>query len=313
MRKASKQNHHYRIFTLLFFFIFAGVLVLGQLFNLQILQHQSYVAKAAQQYRSLLPVEPKRGEIYAQDISSHEDIPLVINQPIYDFYIVPQNIDDVAPAARILNQLIGGGVERYDQVLNDRDDPYEVISRALTSNAKMTLEKSLTAAEFPLDAYGFEESWKRYYMAGNLTGQITGFVGFADDGQTRIGQYGIEEYFNDQLTGQPGMIVGEKDAAGRPIAIGQRVVKEVADGSGVILTIDQNIQYKTCFLLDQYVKEFEAEGGTVVIMSPADGSILALCGNPSFDPNTYSQTLLASFKNPAVNSAFEPWPGRPCS
>lgn len=280
--------------------------MLGQLFNLQILKHSAYVARASQQYKLLLPVEAQRGEIYMQDLSSGEEVPLVINQPIYDFYVVPRNVDDPAAAALILNRIVGGGAERYLSMLRKSDDPYEIISRALPAADKTRLEKSLIAAKFSSNSYGFDESWKRYYLAGDLNGQFTGFVGFGPDGQTRIGQYGIEEYFDRQLVGQPGMIIGEKDATGRPMAIGQRTVKDAVNGRDIILTIDQNIQYKTCLLLDKYVKDFGAVGGTVVIMSPVDGSILALCGNPRFDPNEYSESPVQNFMNPAVNTNFEP-------
>jgi len=286
--------------------------ILGQLFRLQVLQHQTFIAQASKQYNIYRSIPAKRGEFFWQDLSTNEILPLVINRPFYNFYVVPQNIASPDSAVdiltKVLTQDLGYQIDKNQLLpkLSQRQVPYERIVSNLTEQKKDFITDALSKQGFAQSAYGFEENFERYYVAEKLTSHLTGFLGFAQDGNSRLGQYGLEEYFNTLLQGKEGLIFTDKDVQGRPIAVGKRVLKPAYDGDDIILTIDKNIQYKACILLQKYIKQYGAAAGAVVIMDPQTGKIYALCGKPDFDPNQYGKETAAHFVNPVASVAYEP-------
>ena len=139
-----------------------------------------------------------------------------------------------------------------------------------------------------------------------MSGHVLGFVGANEDGSVS-GKYGIEGYFNDVLTGSAGSLRSERDIAGRLIAVADQDLIPAVDGSDVVLTIDRTIQYKACSTLQAAVLKHGAEGGSIIIVDPATGKILAMCGAPDFDPNHYGEVdSIDVFNNPAIFGSYEP-------
>jgi len=137
--------------------------------------------------------------------------------------------------------------------------------------------------------------YSRFYPQGNLASSVIGFLGFQD--KNRIGQYGIEEYYEPWLSGQVGFKsflnkVGFSNGSGQ--------------GSSLILTIDKNIQFFAEAKLKELVDKWGASGGSVVIQDPKTGSILAMADYPYFNPNQYSKYLLEEFINQNIQVSFEP-------
>lgn len=305
--KKRKLNRQFgRVDFLIIFFLIFGSLVLGQLFKLQVLQHKVFAIQAAKQYNIYRTVIAKRGRIFWQDLSTGETLPLVINRPVYNFYIVPKNIKDAQLTADILAESLNQNKEEIISRLEQDEDPYECLSKGLLTQEKDSIARILSQKDLDKTIYGFEEYFERYYVEDELSAHLTGFLGFADDGYARQGQYGLEEYFDSILRGQDGLVLGEKDVFGRPIAIGNRTVKEAQDGLDVILTIDKNIQYKACNSLQEYVDRYGAESGAVIIMNSQNGKLYALCASPNFNPNNYGDESAANFVNPAVMLEYEP-------
>ncbi|NBS41517.1 penicillin-binding protein 2, partial [bacterium] len=146
----------------------------------------------------------------------------------------------------------------------------------------------------------------RLYPEKGLGGHVIGFVGSTGDG-TMSGKYGIEGYFNEELTGTPGFLRSERDIAGRLIAIGEQSIEPAVDGADVVLTVDRTIQYYACNALKQAVLKHGADGGSVVIVEPQTGKILAMCGNPDFEPSEYNQvSSISAFNNPSTFGSYEP-------
>lgn len=137
--------------------------------------------------------------------------------------------------------------------------------------------------------------YSRFYPEGNLASSVVGFLGFQD--KNRIGQYGIEEYYEPWLSGQ----VGSKNFLDR---VG--FSNNSNQGSSLILTIDKNIQFFAEAKLKELVDKWGASGGNVIIQDPKTGSILAMAEYPSFDPNRYFTYSLEEFINPNIQVPFEP-------
>lgn len=305
----SKQKRFLfgRIHFLVIFFLCFGILVIVQLFRIQVLHHTLYKVRARDQYSIFRKIEPQRGVISWQDLSTNEIFPLVVNRTVYSFYVVPKAIADPQQSARLLSPIVQKDEKALFEMLNKRDDPYELIESEIIAEKKEKIMEALEESAIVKDGYGFEEGVQRYYLGENLTAHITGFVGFTDrDRKERSGLYGLEEYYDTALKGKEGIVLGEKDAVGRPISIGKRVVKEVENGSDIQMTLDKNIQHKACSVLNEGVKKFEASGGVVIVMDPKTGYVLALCGNPDFDPNQYGLSNQEAFVNPAISKEYEP-------
>jgi cell division protein FtsI/penicillin-binding protein 2 len=153
--------------------------------------------------------------------------------------------------------------------------------------------------------FSIPESW-RFYPESGIGGQVLGFVG-ADDQGHFSGRYGIEGYFDTLLAGVGGFLRSERDLSGSFIATGEQSMEKAIDGANLVLTIDRNIQFVTCQKLQKAVARHGAQSGSVIIIEPKTGNILAMCAVPDFDPNQYEKTpSISFFNNPLIFSAYEP-------
>jgi cell division protein FtsI/penicillin-binding protein 2 len=183
--------------------------------------------------------------------------------------------------------------------LSKTNDPYEPVERSVND---ATLQRIL---ELDLDGIAYVLEKSRSYPEKNLGGQIFGFVGSNSDGG-KEGFYGIEGYFDNFLAGESGFIDSETDTAGRWIGVGNRNFDPAEDGGDILLTLDRTIQYTLCEKLREGVERFDAEGGSVVVMEPSTGRIMAMCTVPDFDPNTYNEVEdIAVYNNAVVAGPYE--------
>lgn len=159
--------------------------------------------------------------------------------------------------------------------------------------------------ELAVPGLGFSEKFYRYYPEANIGANLLGFVGFAGDQEQ--GRYGLEEYFEQELAGKPGSIKTERDAAGKAIIIDDRVYQKPENGVDLILTVNRSIQFTACEKLNEAVAKHGADGGSVIIMEPKTGAILAMCSSPDFDGNNYQAVKnIKILTNPAIFSQYEP-------
>jgi len=151
----------------------------------------------------------------------------------------------------------------------------------------------------------FENEKWRYYPGNELASQEIGFLGYNDKGEP-VGRYGVEQYFNDVLSGQSGSLEEDSDVAGRWISVGKRLMQQATDGSDLILSLDQTIQFKTELALKNAIKKHGADGGKIVIEDISTGKILAMASVPTFNPNKYSEFDSKTFRNPIISDNYEP-------
>jgi cell division protein FtsI/penicillin-binding protein 2 len=184
--------------------------------------------------------------------------------------------------------------------LSKPDDPYEPIARLVTDE-QLDLIKALESEAID---YLIEDT--RTYPEPGFGGQVLGFLGLTDDGQPR-GLYGLEGYFDDYLTGKPGQLYSQNDASGRWIGVGDRHFRPAIDGGDLLLTVDRTLQVEVCKILARGVENFQADSGSVIVIEPSTGKILAMCGAPDFYPADYAQVEdVGVYNNPAIFSAYEP-------
>jgi len=293
-----------RFYILFFGIVIVTVILIGRLFTLQILKYNFYKELAINQHQLHKTLLPERGEIFIKDRfygskESSQLFPLVINRDWFMVYAVPKDIEDKEGAVQSLSCLLEMDEEELKTKIYKKNDPYEPLQHKVASEtADKINDLNITGIELT------SEKW-RYHSAGDFASHVLGFVGYSED--EKIGQYGIEGYYNKELGGEYGFLEGEKDTKGRLIAIARRYLQPAQDGADLILTIDPNIQ----FFVEEKLKEvgnyLEAEGGIIIVMNSKNGAIKALANWPSFDPNQYSEVEdINIFLNPAISHVFEP-------
>ncbi len=189
--------------------------------------------------------------------------------------------------------------ELLEKRTQDMDDPYEIVLKDVDSD----FVEKINALE--LSGTHFTEFDKRYYPEHEFAADVLGFVGFKSD--QRIGRYGIEEFFNNELEGHAGFIDGEKDTRGRWVPTGDTEEIPAEDGCDVYLTIDRNVQIRAEDALWDAVEEYGIDSGSIVVMNPRTGEILAMANWPTFDPNYYNSfSDIRAFQNESIQSVYEP-------
>ncbi|MBI5794410.1 penicillin-binding protein 2 [Candidatus Uhrbacteria bacterium] len=281
---------------------FAGVIVL-KLVVLQIFEHDYYEALASGQHELFQELIPERGDIYLHDYKDETIVPVATNEELAFIWADPRLVKEPDDTAKALGEIFGYDEEAVSALtvrLDQPQDPYEPIERKVDD---ATLQKIL-GLNLPGISYVRESS--RLYPEPEMSGHVLGFVGANEDGSVS-GKYGIEGYFDDVLTGTAGSLRSERDLAGRLIAVADQDLEPAVDGSDVVLTIDRTIQYKACSTLKTAVLKHGAEGGSIIIVAPDTGKILAMCGAPDFDPNHYGEVdSIDVFNNPAIFESYEP-------
>ncbi len=334
-----------RIDFLSIIFLIFSLIIIIRLFDLQILKGSFYSALAADQHELYKSLFPERGSIYCLDDVGGEKVlyPLVTNKSMPSLYASPREIEDASSTAHEIFEIIGFPPEfdlkveekkflsdlssssdqqlaaevaeirrakfleskkeelinNWIKIFSDKSRSYYLIRQKLSEDQVNKIK------ELKLKGIGFQDQIYRYYPEKGLGGQIFGFWGFVDN--DRKGSYGLEGYFDKILSGENGQIKSERDAGGNIIALGKSQIKEKVDGADLVLTINRSIQYVACQSLKKSIDIHKAKGGTIIVMDPKTGAILAMCSFPDYDPENYSKVNdISVFNNKAIFDAWEP-------
>jgi cell division protein FtsI/penicillin-binding protein 2 len=145
----------------------------------------------------------------------------------------------------------------------------------------------------------------RFYPEGNIGSQVVGFTSYATSEEK--GEYGLEGFFNEELSGQYGSVKVERGAEKDIIIVNDREYKKPVNGNDLVLTIDRTIEYTVCQKLNEAVQRHGADSGSIIVMDPKTGAIIAMCSSPDFDPNNYEKVDdINVFNNMAVFNQYEP-------
>lgn len=270
--------------------------VIGRLFQISVIEHPQAVVKAKNQYGIKQTIEAKRGHIYFQNLNTASKYPVALNVDSYTVIADPFIIKDARATASALAGLLAEKDTDIEPKITDKHKRFVVLKKKLTKDQAKKVEelnlKGITVQTIP----------SRYYPEASLGSHLVGFV----NGESE-GQYGIEGFFNEDLKGYDGSFVGQKDAKRRIIE--ENDSAKPRDGSDIVLTIDNNLQYVVEQKLKAALKLYEAESGTVVIMDVKTGAIRALANMPDYDLNNYGtvpQDQQHVFSNTAVSNSWEP-------
>ena len=267
-----------------------------RLFYLQVIQHGYYIDLANREQVKRLTIPAKRGQIYA--LSGSTPVPLVMNQDVYTVFADPTETTNDNEIISTIEKVAGGNARsNLQNLLDKKDSRYQILATKITlAQANMIKSKNYSGI-------GFQAGNQRVYPEGSLAAQILGFVN--DDG---IGQYGVEEKLNKQLTGENGLLQSVTDVNDIPLTIGNHNINKPAkDGVNEVLSIDPSVQSYTEQALANGLKRTGATRGSAVILDPQTGRILAMANLPTFDPSKITDVQNnAVFNNGVVSAPYEP-------
>lgn len=170
--------------------------------------------------------------------------------------------------------------------------------------SRLSYDKKVQIEALRLTALGFEQQTERNYPEASMAAHLVGFVGKNQDGEDQ-GYFGLEGYYDRQLRGRPGSTYLIKDAVGNPILTDVREDKKI-DGRTLVTSIDRSVQYVVDTDLKKGIEQYQAEGGSVIVMETKTGKILAASSYPKFDPQKYWEYDGSTYTSPIISSLYEP-------
>ncbi len=275
--------------------VLAGM-VWARLAYWQVVQHGQLTLQAQAQYRELVELPALRGAIFDRNLTQ-----LVVNTTVYSAFVSPDQIaatqrDAVATG---LATVLGADRPKVMATL-ESNVKFAYIARRF-AKAKADQLRTLK-----LPGVGLQEETQRSYLPGTSSGStlaanLLGFVDWNGDGN-----YGLEANYQKALGGTPGYISSYRDLANREIVLGTHTHQDPVNGQNLVLSLDANIQYAAEQALMEGVKRDRAESGSVLIMDPTTGGIVAWGDYPSYNANSFNRTNTALFKDNVLSYVYEP-------
>ena len=293
------MNFLRRLNVLAAFFGLFLFIILARVFYLQVIAGKAYNALAAGQQDIWSELFSVRGEIFVGELKSNNIYPIAANREYTFVYAEPVFIKEKERASKRIAAILGLDEAELLQKFSKEKDFYEPIKHEVADElaAKIKEEK--------LAGVKFSKEVKRFYPEPGFGGELTGFLGF--DGERRVGSYGLEGYFEKELSGRAGFIEATKDAFGALIPTATKMFSGAKDGDDIVLAIDRNIESFVCDAVARARQKFDAESALAIVMNPRNGEIWALCNAPDFNPNEYGKVKdMRLFSQPAIVDAYEP-------
>ncbi len=280
----------------------AGLLILAtagivyRLFTIQVLDHERYRLEAQEEHLDKRLVRSARGAIL-----DRSGFPLATTVDVFDLYVDRRAWRGAAAAAAVAEAVaarVGRPAEPLlARLLDDAAGPVELIEDAIPFEVGREIEA------LGLPGVVLAGGSQRYYPEGDVASGLLGFIG-----QDHSGLSGLEADLEETLGGRPGALYFERDGGGRPIVLGETRFEPGTAGADVRLTIDRHVQRLVESELDFQIEAHDASGGTIIVMDPQTGAILAMASRPGFRLSSLSldggdEDL---FRNRAVTDVYEP-------
>jgi len=271
-------------------FLLWAVGIQARLVYLQVHKHQDLQIRAANQSARTMDISAKRGDI----LDRHGRV-LAYSVDSDSVYGVPSEIESATHAAALLCGALTDCAAKEQEALAGRLRQKRAF---VYVRRRVTPHQARRVAQLGLDGIDFIKEDRRFYPNKQLAAQLLGFVGVENKGLA-----GIEAAYDSQISGALGKLLYQTDARGRAFS---RLERPPTAGATVELTIDEYLQHVAERELRNAVKHNRAAGGTVIVLDPKTGEILALANEPTFNPNAFSTATAQERRNRAVQDIYEP-------
>ncbi len=262
--------------------------LVGRTFYLQGINKEFLIGKGESRYERVIEMPATRGRIFDR----HGDV-LAMSTPVKSVWAIPEDAKLTPAQTRALAKLL-------------ESDPREVTRKLAAARDFIYLKRQIapdTAAQIAnlkLPGVHFQNEYRRYYPAGEVTAHMLGFTGAED-----VGQEGIELALERQLAGKAGSRRVIKDRRGQ-IVEDVESIHAPQEGQDVVLALDAKLQYLAFSKLKQAVAEHKAKAGGIVVLDAKSGEVLALANLPTYNPNNRTRLSGAQLRNRAFTDTFEP-------
>ncbi len=278
--------------------IVAFIVLVGRLFQMQILQHDFYESRAISQQLRETTVPAKRGSIYDRNMNI-----LSMSVSTSNVFLSPaeiaqdqKNVDAAAKKdptkyvnvaddiARNLSEILGLEYGRIYEITQDKDSWYNTIATRVDDETVERVRAFKEATGY--SGVKIEEATRRTYPYSNLASHVLGFVGADDNGLA-----GIEYFYDDELSGIDGRIVRAINAQGTDMLFTDyEDYYDAEDGQSLVLTVDDKIQFYLEKHLAEAVVDYDLKDGAAgIVMDVNTGAILGMASMPDFDLNNYTE------------------------
>lgn len=266
------------------FFLSVGIRV----FYLQVLHRDFFQNLSEQQSTRVVKLKAQRGKI----LDSHKRL-FAEDTYSYSVWANPHEIKNKESTAQAVSESIRMDAASVLQKISS-EKKFVWIKRKLDYDVYQVLKQKKLAGIYVM------KEQIRFYPEGAIAAQVLGFVDVDHKGIE-----GVELLFNHYLHGRDGWAYTLRDCRGQLLPL-KNLLVPARDGNDVVLNIDAQIQYWVEAYLDEAIQKYRAKGGSVVVMEPSTGKVLALVSNPSFDPNNVGGSPKEAFRNRAITDTYEP-------
>lgn len=295
MRRPTWRVADMRLVLVATFFVLAWIGIGYRLFMVQGVQAAEFAQRGFDQRVRHETISPDRGTIFDRD-----GVELAVSLPSTETLVAdPAQIENGTDVAALLAPIVGADFIDLAATL-DAEDRFAYVARRLESEQATEIREVIDAND--LAGLTLVREPKRVYPAGSLASHVLGLTRLDDNS----GLEGLELLLDDVLVGKEGERIVERDPGGRAIPQGEFLVEPGAPGADIVLTLDREIQYAAQSELEAAVARTGSVGGSVVVLDPYGGEVLAMASAPGFDPNVRDDLDPEVVKNRAVTDVYEP-------
>jgi cell division protein FtsI (penicillin-binding protein 3) len=271
------------------FFVLGFALVALRAFDLQVLQKKEWNERAERQHQKTIPLTPQRGTIF--DSNGAE---LAVSVDVNSIFVEPHKLEDRAVIAKKLAKALDLSTRSVKAKLKSN-------SNFVWLKRQVSPSQSERVKAMKVKGVGMIKEPRRFYPNSNIAAHLLGFTGLDPKGLE-----GLELKYDSMILGRGGYLVMERDALGRGIGSGLPQVQGATRGHDLYLTLDKNLQYIAERELADGLRKTGAKAGTVVMLEPTTGKVLAMASYPEYNPNSFSKYKPSQWRNRAVCDSFEP-------
>lgn len=270
-----------RLWVVITGLIFSTIIIVGRLVAFQVIQGAEWAERAGDEV--LVIAQPQRGTIYDRNGAV-----LAANGADYRISVSPNLVQDPGQMATDLAPVLQK--PRYD-ILSalESEQPYALLE------GRVSAEVAEVVRAMPYDGLQVEPLPRRFYPQDQLLCHTLGYVDFDGNGGS-----GIEGYYQSELAGEAASAFVNIS----PLASQESVIAR--EGADLVLTIDRSVQYLVEAHLVQALQEHGAVNGTIIVMNPRTGAILAMASTPCFSPYRFYEADRSVLVNPAISHQHEP-------
>ena len=296
MSKPAAGGVTWRLWTIVTLIGIGTLVITGRLAQLQIIDHQQYASEARLTHVSQETLSDRRGALLDRN-----GYPLSGSEDTFDVMVERKAWEDSAAAQAAAKKISDITRVPADKLISNvaGTDVFEVAA------AKgLDFQQASAVRDLGLPGVRLLAGSHRVYPEGNLAAQLLGFVG-----RDNVGLTGLEADLDAILGGAKGSVTYERDGLGNQLALGDRQEVPPQPGANIVLTLDRYIQRLAETELDKAVKEHKASGGTIIVIQPKTGEILAMASRPTFDLTKLDlsdDSKVALFRNRAITDMYEP-------